>query len=58
MTDEAIVPKPDQKRKQKSGFRSFTEGEFDERLAKLIEENKEMLLALGKNDLISSVLAQ
>ena len=48
MTDEAIVPKPDPKRKQKSGFRPVIEEEFDERLARLIEENREVLLALGR----------
>jgi len=48
MTDEAIVPKPDPKRKQKSGFSSFNEGEFDACLARLFEQNREVLLALGK----------
>jgi hypothetical protein len=49
MTAEAIVPKPDPKRKQKSGFRSFPEEEFEECLAKLIEEDREVLLALGRS---------
>jgi hypothetical protein len=48
MTDEAIVPKPDQKRNQKSGFRSFIEEEFNERLARIFEEYREVLPALRR----------
>jgi hypothetical protein len=48
MTYKPIFPKPDPKRKQKSGFHSFTEEEFDACLARLIEEDREVLIALGR----------
>jgi hypothetical protein len=35
--------------KKKSGFCSFTEEEFDVYLAKLVEEDMGLLLALGRN---------
>jgi hypothetical protein len=44
-----MIPKPDSKRKQKSGFRSFTEEEFEECSARLIEENREVSLVLGRS---------
>jgi len=49
MTYKPIFPEPDPKRKKKSGFRSFTEDEFDKCLAKPVEEDMEVLLALGRN---------
>jgi len=45
MTDKQIVIKPD----QKSGFHSFAEEEFDACLARLIEEDRDVLIALGKS---------
>jgi hypothetical protein len=49
MTDKPIFLKPDLKRKQKSGFHSIAEEEFDACLARLIEEDREVLLALGRS---------
>jgi hypothetical protein len=48
MTDKQIFLKPDPRRKQKSGFRPVIEEEFDERLARLIEEDRDVLFALRK----------
>jgi hypothetical protein len=47
MTDETTVPKAGPKRKKKIGFHSFTEEEFNTCLARLIEEDRDILRELG-----------
>jgi len=49
MTSKPTFPKRDPKRKKKSGFHSFTEEEFEACLAKLVEEDRDLLITLGKN---------
>jgi hypothetical protein len=49
MTSKPMFPKRDPKRKKKSGFHSFTEEEFEACLEKLVEEDRDVLIAPGKN---------
>jgi hypothetical protein len=48
MTNKQIFLKLDPNRKPKSSFHSFTEEEFEECLDRLIEEDRDVLLALGR----------
>ena len=47
-----MFPKRDPERKKKSGFHSFTEEEFEACVSKLVEEDRDVLIAPGKIDLL------
>lgn len=42
-----MIDKP-KKKKQRSGFREFTDEEFEECLDRLIEEDRDVLIELGR----------